>query len=312
MSTPERELAKRIRELRRRHFGARGKDEFARQLGMTRDEYDKFEDNRLPPGELMVRMCEITGEDLQWLLTGVSSRGAVVISGARRRHQNLLTRIASSLDADPKLAGPLEAFFDLLTQGGELRPRTDDALPSPNAGALLPVFKQNEWPATLPEPDDSGGGMPLTPILAEQALACSERQPARLSEPTLEPDVATARQINLITMPDNTGQARLFIESRNIARGLPASFGVVMADDTMAPMFAMNDVLVVATGGGPLLGGPALCKFERSEDDRCRIWLGQDENTIQLARVSDGENEQMPRAQLRWALEVLYRVAPAA
>jgi hypothetical protein len=62
----------------------------------------------------------------------------------------------------------------------------------------------------------------------------------------------------------------------------------------------------------PAVGRPALCKFTDRADDRCRIWLGQDEEYVHLGRVSDGRHEQMPRAQLRWSLEVLYRVARAA
>ena len=77
-------------------------------------------------------------------------------------------------------------------------------------------------------------------------------------------------------------------------------------------MFTAGDALLGTVGAGPQIGRSALCKFADRADDRSRIWLGEDEQNVQLGRVSDGQHEQMPRARFRWALEVLYRVASAA
>jgi len=118
MGSAEKALTERIRQLRRRHFGAGGKAEFARRLDLPLEEYERFERGRLPPGDVMLRMCELTGEDLQWLLTGVAARGTVVISGTRGRHQDFLTRLARLLDEKPTLAAPLEAFVELRTSVG--------------------------------------------------------------------------------------------------------------------------------------------------------------------------------------------------
>ena len=120
------------------------------------------------------------------------------------------------------------------------------------------------------------------------------------------------RNITLLRLPDSGGAAQRFVQSPELARCFPSAFGVVLDDDAMEPMFAAGDALLVATGAEPQVGRPALCKFADQADDRCRIWLGEEGEHIQLGRVSDGVSEQMPRAQLRWALEVLYRVAPAA
>jgi hypothetical protein len=102
------------------------------------------------------------------------------------------------------------------------------------------------------------------------------------------------------------------VHNRAVAWCFPLVFGVVLDDEAMAPMFARGDTALVAVGGDPVVGKPALCKFVDRAADRCRIWLGTDEQHIHLGRASDGQHEQMPRAQLRWSLEVLYRVARAA
>lgn len=312
MSTPEKELAQRIKELRRRHFGTRGKDEFARRLGLAREVYDRFEAGRLPPGELMVRMCELTGEDLQWLLTGASSRGTLVISGARNRHQDLITRIARALDTRPSLATPLEAFFDLLLRGQETRRESPRELPTPTTGDLIPLFAANEWPDQLSQPDGPDGDRMLAPVAFEESLANAERSSADLAEPATADHAGVLHNVTLLSLTDPAGVAHRLLQSREVARCFPAAFGVVLDDDAMEPMFAAGDALLATPGTGPQIGRPALCKFIDRADDRCRIWLGDDGEHVQLGRVSDGQQEQMPRAHLRWSLEVLYRVSPAA
>jgi hypothetical protein len=312
MSTPQQELSRRLRELRRRHFGPRGKDEFARRLGLDRAQYDTYEEGTLPPGELMVRICDVTGEDLQWLLTGVSSRGAVVISGARRRHQDLLTRIARALDNEPKLAAPLEAFFDLLLHDGTIRNCPPAAeLPESNA-ALLPVF-DGAWPEELPDPDDPDGGVRALAVRAPQAaLERATRATALLIEPAPDGHAPALRRVDVIATADRNGQSARFLENAELARWFPRAFGLALHDDGMKPMFAAGDVLLVAPGATPQLGRPAACKFRDPARNCCGIWLGEQNGQIQLGRLADGRHEELPRERLCWALEVLYRLTPAA
>ncbi len=312
VSTPERALIQRIKELRRRHFGPRGKGEFAQKLGLSLEEYERIERGKLPPGEAMVRMCELTGEDLQWLLTGVAARGTVVISDARGRHRNLVTQIAQALDAQPGLAAPLEAFLDLLVRGESARQQAAPGLPAPVLADLIPVFEPNEWPDELPDLDQPGGGHPLVPVVSQEALTVAERAPGKLTEPAMEYAHADLRDVGLVAVPAKNGPARRFVQSHEVARCFPMAFGVTLADETMEPMFAAGDLLLAAVGVEARIGRPALCKFADRADDRCRVWLGGDEQHVQLGRVTDGQHEQMPRAQLRWSLEVLYRVAQAA
>jgi len=94
---------------------------------------------------------------------------------------------------------------------------------------------------------------------------------------------------------------------------LPGAFGLSVGDESMAPLLHPGDVVVVAPGAEPQLGKPAACKFDQPEPDRCRIWLGGDDQHVDLGRLSDGGHERLPRRALQWALEVLYRATrPAA
>ena len=69
----EKAIFERIKQLRQQHSGARGKSNFARALDISPSTYSYYESNRVPPIELLIKMCELTGANLEWLLTGQAS-----------------------------------------------------------------------------------------------------------------------------------------------------------------------------------------------------------------------------------------------
>ena len=310
LSTSEQALADRIRELRRRHFGPRGKAIFAQRLGVPVDAYTRFERGTIPPGDVLVRMCEATGEDLQWLLTGCASRGTMVISGARHRHSEFLARVANFLAEKPHLAAPLEAFTDLLIRGEEARGTAVPELPSPEIDNLIRIFEMHEVPESLPapgEPDRSG----LVPT--DESAPSRSAAAHVLYEPAMTYPPESARPVGLVEFPAvGGGRPRVCVESADILRCFPDAFGVRMADDTMAPMFHSGDAAVVAAGSPARVGRPSICRLAGEPCARCRIWLGQTEGQIHLGRLADGEMEQVPPDQVQWALEALFRLAAAA
>ena len=296
-------LAQRIRELRRRHFGRTGKRELAERLGLTQGEYESFERNTIPSADVILRMCELTGEDLQWLLTGVASRGTMVISGARPRHQELLGRIAEALNAQPELAAPLEAFFDLLTAGPKDTSGARRALPVALSGAsLIPIYEAHELPIHLPPVDPSAARYPLATCAPPGALATAAT--AVMEEPGGE-HVGSHRPVALVR---STESPRRFVQSDELAQCFPNAFAVAIDDDTMRPMFEPGDALIVAADAPPVLGRPALCHTRHDPRVRCRMWLGEDGGQVRLGRMSDHGVDSVPADEICWSLEVLYRV----
>lgn len=307
MSGAEQSLCERIRELRRRHFGPRGRDELARRLNVPPETYARYERDAIPPGAVLVQMCELTGEDLQWLLTGVASRGAVVISGARRRHQDLLARLAQLLDTRPALAAPIEAFLDLLQRP----PIATDAraLAEPAPRGLIPVFELDELRDSLPDDDGPSGGFCPPPA---GVLALAAPSTACLSEPVVGGDIDDEpRRVALVRAGEPGARGRLFVDDDDLRRSFPRVFGARLTDAEMSPMFAPGDVLLVARDAAAQVGRPVLFK-PAGAPARCRVWLGAGAHGIELGRVRDGAREQLALDSIAWALEVLFRVAPAA
>lgn len=311
MSDAQKALAKRIRELRRRHFGSGGKDRFAQRLGIDASEYARYEREALPDGELMVRMCELTGEDLQWLLTGRAARGTVVISGARERHRDLVARVAGMLDANPTCAGALEAFLDLLQDAREHAKPGVDSLPPPEPQELIPVFSAADLPENWPDPDnDDNGGFPIA--LREISAEPEPGPLCRIDEPAEQYDAAGVGQVALVSISPPGQPPRRYIRAAGIAAAIPNAFAVEIEQDDMAPMFERGDLALVAVGVEPHTARPALCRVVGETQPRCRIWLGKDAGGVCLGRVGDGEQESVASDRLQWSLEILYRIARAA
>jgi len=299
-------LARRIRELRRRHFGPRGKGEFARRLGIPLEQYEAYERSRIPPGDVMVRMCEVTGEDLQWLLTGKPSRDTFMISGVRPRHRRLLTHLAETLNRRPELAAPVEAFLDLLTADERAGVASSRRLGAPPRG-LIPILDPQDAPQDAPQPDAA----PALPAPTTLAAREATRATAALVEPGSEAQQpGDRREVCAIEIAEPSGRRRRYLESAELLRCFPNAFAVVISDDSMWPMFEPGDAALVAPGCGPVVGRPALCRLREQADVRCRVWLGEHEGQVHLGRIGDGEHERVPRDRLRWSLEVLFRVVP--
>jgi hypothetical protein len=310
VNDPEKALIQRVKELRRRHFGARGKAAFAAQLGLPPADYERFEKSQVPPGEVMVRMCEVTGEDLQWLLTGISGRGTVVISGTRRRHQDLLARLAQLLDAQPGLATPVEAFVDLLASGETARRDIERQLPAPVRAHLIPVMTCDQTPKVLPtDPDDRPGGGQI--VRFEQPDLDCARETWQVRDPAVEYQAHASRSATLLRITGADSSDRCIL-SADIAACFSRAFGVEIPDDTMQPMFRAGDLAIVDAGLEPKIGQPTLCRTASDGIARCRIWLGHTGTHISLGRLGDGATEQVDPADVDWALNVILRLSAAA
>ena len=315
MTRPATELGQRIKELRLRHYGRAGKSEFAKTLQTPLDEYERFERATIPTGEILVRMCEETGEDLQWLLTGAPSRGTMVISGARDRHQELIAKLARLLETSPESAASVDAFVDLLSEAVRMRASpaatARQELPPPRVRDLVPILNDDELPRHIAAQVDAGGqhSWLAAPVIDGGMIT---RHAALLTEPDVRAGDGAARELSIVRVAAGPGRAREFVESEQVAGCFPDIFGVRIPDDAMSPLFRRGDVALVSAGVAAAVGRPAVFRLGNREGLSCGIWLEQADERITLGRLSDGGEETVSAAEVLWSLEVLYRVRPAA
>ncbi|MCA9244536.1 MAG: helix-turn-helix transcriptional regulator [Phycisphaerales bacterium] len=306
MSEIEKALIERVRELRRRHFGPRGKAAFAEKLGISLADYERIERGSLPAGDLMVRMCEATGEDLQWLLTGVESRGAVVITGARNRHQHLLTRMAAALDETPEIAHQLEAFLGLLLEGQAARGRLALA-PAPESTELIPIVDWRDV-ADLNAPTQAlakqSGPAPLAP-----GGGLTRRRGVQL----LSPDAGRAVEsgpAEIVAIRDESGAEAEYLRCPRISTLLPNAVAIRTPIESEVGS-ERGEAIVVVSNDAPAPGATVLCRL-REGGARLRVWLGENDGNARLGRLGDEAVEIEPKTGLAWCAEVLFQVTAAA
>jgi transcriptional regulator with XRE-family HTH domain len=128
------EICRRITELRLKAAGPRGKASFANQLGISPSTYDYYEGLRTPPAAVLVRIAEVTGADLHWLLTG--EPGAAAMGPA---DHPVLRRAAKLLADCPDAAEPLGAFVDLLIESHKFPANTQEQKKSRYASPAGPA-----------------------------------------------------------------------------------------------------------------------------------------------------------------------------
>jgi transcriptional regulator with XRE-family HTH domain len=118
---PASEVCRRIAELRLKTAGLRGKSQFAKRLGISPSTYDYYEGARTPSAAMLVRIAEVTGADLHWLLTGKPGAAAL-----RAEDHPVLCRAARLLADCPDAAGPLGAFVGLLIEARKFPAKTQE------------------------------------------------------------------------------------------------------------------------------------------------------------------------------------------
>ena len=147
----EKAIIKRLISLREQFAGLRGKSRFARALTISPSTYSYYEKNRIPPIEVLVKTCEITGTDLQWLLTGKKS---INLPSEEQnipestQYSSLLRKLKLLLSANPQLAVSVSAFLDLLYEKNNIEKNIQQkSFYQAKAEQDEKIFAHNQHPA---------------------------------------------------------------------------------------------------------------------------------------------------------------------
>ena len=329
---PDSGICERIAQLRGELHGHRGKARFAKQLGLSPSTYSYYEAGRVPPAHVLVRVADVAGVDLRWLLTGAVSPAAVPAD------HPAVQRIATLLADNPRAVAPLAAFVDLLAaslawpakEGAERRPAEGGEQGQPDRAPVksrldndlrkqAPAEPQRDWipilgrsAAGVPQfwgsEDDSAGVTALADLVARHARRADRQVAAAFAADDAGRDTGSA-QIITLSAPDAENVAE-FVVAGSLKRKFPDAFAVRIDGDSMAPEIRHGDVVICSASGEPAEGRAALVQLDGQIGVTCKIFRQQGD-TVHLVPVSEQYPPQAFAAErVRWARRVLARVRP--
>ncbi len=331
---PNASIHERIRQLRTELAGSRGKADFARKLGISPSTYDYYEKSRTPPADVLIRIAELTGADLLWLLTGREGGGSPAVDHPAVR------RAAALLARRPDAAGPLGAFVTLLAEAtekfgqAEAGPAGQVAAPD-QAPAAPPASAAGEAPvaeAPVAEADDPRAGW--VPILGRTAAGVPQFWQAGDGEgvvlledlvgPVASPShsVGRAEAVGLggaepvpvemvqLDSPAPPGTSEFVVIDPAAAARWRALFGVRVDGESMTPDIRHGDIVLLSPDCPAVDGSPAVVQLAGQIGVTCKLYR-RDGECLHLIPVDDRHAAtRHPLAELTWALKVLARVRP--
>ncbi len=329
---PRKEICQRIAQVRTEVAGPRGKSAFAKKLGLSPSTYDYYENARVPPAEVLLRIAEVGGVDLHWLLTGHSG------SGELNTTQPALQRAAKLLADCPDGAAPLAAFVEILAESMKFprapkagkapaarqaqptgQPADENTLAAPVDAEPLP-YQPDPHQAWIPILGRTAAGVPhfwadpahargLT-TLADLVSRYARRRGRTVSATISAGEDQTAAepvQVITLTAPDADDVVE-FISCPRIKARHDDAFAVRVDGESMSPDIAHGDLVILSPSVPAADGRAAVVQLSGQIGVTCKLFRRSGE-TVHLVPISEQISPlEMPGDQVVWALRVLATV----
>jgi SOS-response transcriptional repressor LexA len=312
----EKALIERIRSLRKQYAGSRGRSEFARSLGISPSTYNYYENNRIPPIDILLKICEITGADLEWLLTGQGSEKSYA-SGLNSPH---LQKINDLLTKHTELAEAAVAFVDLLCEkkGIESQFLTKIYPANQNRAGWIPVLGRTAagiihfWDQTfLPEPKQAI--TELDELVAKhigKSIIGSVNGTVSVDlqvRPLVES--ITSQQVNLIKLAGAEHEQIVeFVQCEDIHKLFPDSFALHIDGDSMSPRINDGDIIILSPSVPAAQGQIGIARIAHQIGVTCKL-IRTIENEAHLIPINEKyETKVVAKKDLLWALAVLCHI----
>ncbi len=313
----ENTIIERIRFLRNQYAGSRGKSKFARALGISASTYSYYENNRVGPIEILLKICEVTGADLEWLLTGRSAEKKFV-SGP---NATLLRKLDALLSENPDLSEPILAFIELLCEkrGFEKDFLTKVLPSSPNRPGWIPVLGRTAagmvhfWDQTVPtdpnkavtELDDLvKKHIGKTIVGSVDGAVSIDLQVRVLLDGIKKPEA------NLIQVGGQEQEQIVeFVECEEIFKLFPDSFALQIDGDSMSPRINDSDIVILSPSVPAAQGQIGIAHVANQIGVTCKLIRTTGENVHLIPINEKYETKVVAKEDLLWALAVLCHIS---
>jgi len=294
----------RIRQVRETHSGKRGKALFSKHLGLNPSTYNYYEHNRIPPAEILLKISQLTGVSIEWLLTGHTPD-----EGDNLIPHGLFRKITQLLRDEPRAAGALEAFVDVLAEKSAMESRLTRQ--TSNGPAWIPVLGRTAagvvhfWDARTGKP----AGLTELAELVERHRQAPQTSAAAILSPQPPCDLSDDEQVKFIQIntPNDQGVSE-FIEAPTLAARYPDAFALRIDGDSMAPTIQPGDLVVLSSSVSARPGQPAVVQLKDQIGVTCKIFRPEDDTVHLIPANTAYSPTDYARTDVLWAYAVLARV----
>ncbi len=270
MSPLSQNICERLRSVRVRHFGERGRATLCRQLGIRSSTYSLYEVQRVPPVELLVRVAQLTGVRLEWLLAGTGEE----YSGAS--------------------PGPLPPSHP---------PTVADWIPIIGSTAAGPAHYWEELPVTYGGPEADAR---LEYILSDYAARAGETShtPGDLTSTT-----KMNRTVSLVqfSTPDDRGFLE-FLSAPGVKSKYPRAVAWRIDGDSMSPRYLDRDLVISSLDHPAVSGHPCVARQIGQIGVNCKIYQTEGHDVLLIPINECSRVQRVAASQLLWAHRVLCSV----
>ncbi len=321
----EKVIIERVQLLRKQYAGSRGKSKFARALGISASTYNYYENNRVPPIEVLLKICEVTGADLEWLLTGRSTEKRFAFRPDREFASGpdnaVLQKLDDLLVENPELTKPILAFIELLcekkgvekgfypkfTRSRRDRPGWIPVLGRTAAGMV------HFWDQTfLPEPKQAVTELDelVKKHIGKAIIGSVDGTVSIDLRARALVDGVKRQQANLIQVSGREQEDIVeFVECEEIFELFPDSFALQIDGDSMSPRINDGDIVILSPSVPAAQGQIGIARIANQIGVTCKL-IRSTEKDVHLIPINERyETKVVAKKDLLWALAVLCHIS---
>ena len=330
----EKAIIERVKLLRNQYAGNRGKSKFARALGISASTYSYYENNRVPPIEILLKICEVTGADLDWLLTGKETPKSPISEPkgfAFGPNSSLLRRLDALLGENPDLAEPILAFIELLCEKKGIEKEFHSKIaPSQMPSAKIPPAKPAR-PGWIPVLGRTAAGMvhfwnqTFLPEPRQAVTELDELVKKHIGKAIISSvdgilsidlraralvDGLKGKQANLIQVSGQEAeQIAEFVQCEEIHKLFPDSFALQVDGDSMSPRINDGDIVILSPSVPAAQGQIGVARVANQIGVTCKL-IRSTETAAHLIPINERyETKVVAKKDLLWALAVLCHIS---
>jgi len=309
-------IVERVRLLRTQCGGARGKSKFAQALGISASTYNYYEDGRVPPIELLLKMCEVTGADLEWLLTGRRNEK----KSSFGPNDSLLRKLDALLTENPDLAEPILAFVELLCEKKGLEKQLCSSVTTSKSDrpGWIPVLGRTAagmvhcWgEELLPEPKRAVTELEelVKKHTGKAIIGSGDRKVSIDLQVKALIDGVKRPQVNLVQVAgEGEGGVVEFIECDEVFKLFPDSFALQVDGDSMSPRINDGDIVIISPSVPAAQGQAAIVRIANQIGVTCKL-IRTAEEKVHLIPINEKyETRIVAKDDLLWAAAVLCHI----